>query len=139
MESWIISANGRVYNHEMAFQKNGYIDWKQTRKYELGDIIYIYCTKPISAIQYKTVVTAVNQPLLCITDDSSFWVKGSGNYCEHDRFVRLTLTGYVVSYELKFDNLRNHGLRYAPQSPTRVKKELYEYLEEQFNGDKKYE
>ena len=28
---WIISANGRLYDHASAFDKWGYIDWRQNK------------------------------------------------------------------------------------------------------------
>ena len=41
--SWLISANGNLYDHEGAFNKFGYIDWRQNnRSYQVGDIVYIY-------------------------------------------------------------------------------------------------
>ena len=43
--NWILPANGKLYDHARAFQKWGFIDWRQNnRKYQVGDIIYIYCT-----------------------------------------------------------------------------------------------
>ena len=54
--NWILPANGKLYDHARAFQKWGFIDWRQNnRKYQVGDIIYIYCTRPYKKIMYKTI------------------------------------------------------------------------------------
>ena len=54
--NWMISANGKIYDHAKAFAKWGYIDWRQHAKYNVGDIVYIYCTKPYQKVMYKTKV-----------------------------------------------------------------------------------
>ena len=53
---WMISANWKVYNHARAFERWGFIDWRQKSKYNIGDIVYIYCTRPFMKIMYKTIV-----------------------------------------------------------------------------------
>lgn len=59
--NWILPANGKLYDHARAFQKWGFIDWRQNnRKYQVGDIIYIYCTRPYKKIMYKTIVEQIN-------------------------------------------------------------------------------
>ena len=41
MQKWMISANGKIYDHASAFEKWGYIDWRQRAKFNNGDIVYI--------------------------------------------------------------------------------------------------
>ena len=127
MQKWIMSANGNYFDHGKAFQKNGYIDWKQTRNFSVGDIVYIYVTKPESRIRYKTVVVAINM-LHDETDDfSEYWIK-KGAYKIEKRYFRLSLIEEYDKPELGFEYLKNYGMKYAPQSPCRVKEELEEYL-----------
>ena len=47
---WMISANGKMYDHASSFATNGFIDWRQRAKYNVGDIVYIYCTRPFMRI-----------------------------------------------------------------------------------------
>lgn len=128
MENWIMSANPKYFNHKQAFEKHGYIDWKQTRKYVEGDIVYIYATKPISKIAYKTIVEKANMTAEQITDMSEFWVNKSEQSKNFPLFVRLHLLCSYTNDEFSFSNLQNHGMYYAPQSPCKVKKELQEYI-----------
>lgn len=54
MQTWLISANGKKYDHISSFNKNGYIDWKQNKfNYEINDIVYIYSTRPIKRVMFK--------------------------------------------------------------------------------------
>lgn len=132
MKKWIMSANPLIYNHRLAFEQQNYIDWKQTRNFEIGDIVYIYCTKTISRVQYKTIVEKINMTSSEISDDSRFWVKNVGNI--YGRYMRLRLLGFTDRKELTFTELRKHGMTYAPQSPSRVKPELSDYLDFYFGG-----
>ena len=70
---WLISANHNKYDHESAFRKWQFIDWKQGNySYEVGDIIYIYATAPYKTIRYKTIVMEINKTSEEIVDDSVF-------------------------------------------------------------------
>lgn len=53
---WMIAANGTMYDHAEAFQRWGFIDWRQKVKYTIGDVVYIYCTKPLKRVMFKTIV-----------------------------------------------------------------------------------
>lgn len=127
MGKWVLSANPRFFNHKLAFEKYGYIDWKQTRNYEVGDIVYIYATKPIAKIVYKTKVEIIDMTKEDISDMSQFWVKNED--LEAKRFVRLVLLKTYDGEELSLANLQDHGMRYAPQSPCKVKEELQNYID----------
>ncbi len=42
----VLSANPKFFNHKEAFDQLGFIDWKQTRNFEIGDVrsvmLYMY-------------------------------------------------------------------------------------------------
>ena len=131
---WIISANGKKYDHESAFAKWGFIDWCQVAKYSVGDFVYIYCTKPIQKIMYKTIVEAINLSANEIVNDEEFWVKKT-EYTESQKskFCRLTLLEENNSDLLSLDKLKLNGLKSAPQGPVKVHYELSNYLKNNFN------
>lgn len=62
-----------MYDHKSSFEKNAYIDWKQTVNYEIDDIVYIYSTRPIGRVQYKTRVVKTNMSFDETRDDKEFW------------------------------------------------------------------
>lgn len=131
---WIISANGKIYNHANAFLKWGYIDWRQNAKYSINDIVYIYCTKPDSKIMYKAKVTKINMNFNEITDDKEFWINiEEYNKSKSRKYTRLVLLEQVDNKKLELKNLIKHGLNSAPQGPVKVKDELAAYIDSNFN------
>jgi 5-methylcytosine-specific restriction protein A len=131
---WMISANGKMYNHAMAFQKWGFIDWRQKANYNVGDIVYIYCTRPYKKVMYKTVVEKTNLTVSEIVDDKQFWYDVSeyekalsGNY------ARLKLEEQVDTNMLSLDYLTQNGLKAAPQGPVKISETLTAYIESHMN------
>ena len=128
---WIISANGRLYDHASAFDKWGYIDWRQNKtKYKIGDTVYIYCTRPYMKVMYKTRVDKTYIPFSEITDDREFWKEIS----EYEKsktgyYVRLRLTHRVDNDHLLLQHLLLHGLSAAPQGPIKAKEQLCSYMD----------
>ena len=135
-ESWLISANGNLYDHEAAFDKFGYIDWRQNnRRYQVGDIVYIYCTRPICKVRYMAIVDREGMSFDEITDDREFWSDPTKyEEAQSGTYVRLRLLKKKDSEELNLDALRNHGLYNAPQGPIKVKDDLDKFLKESFEG-----
>lgn len=43
--SWIISADPNRFEHELCFNRHGFIEWEQRVNYNLNDIVYIYMSK----------------------------------------------------------------------------------------------
>ena len=84
---WIISANQNVYNHKAAFEKWGFIDWKQKAKYSVGDIVYIYLTSPKQAVKYKCQVVMSNKTSNDIDDQE---------YCENIDFSNYSIMNYAI-------------------------------------------
>ena len=131
MTEWLISANPAYYQHETAFRENGYIDWNQTRNFQIGDIVYIYCSNPLSRIKYKTIVEKINLQ----SPEKNYWIKEMA-YDSH-RYMRLSLVCEMDSDDLSLKCLHNHGLKYAPQSPCHVKEPLASYLHLRFGVESK--
>ena len=137
MQKWLISANGKIYDHASSFEKNGFIDWKQNNsKYEVNDIVYIYSTRPIKRVTFKTKVEKVNMTFLECVDDKEFWMDTSKyEQAKEGYFVRLRLIEQADREELSLEHLKENGLNSAPQSPTRIKEELAKYIEKYLNAD----
>lgn len=126
---WLMAANGKKYNHADAFAKWGFIDWKQTRNYKVGEIIYIYCSKPYQKISYKAEVIEVDKTISECVDDEIFWKDKklyknakSGLYC------RLKLIDVLDDERLSLTSLNKHGLKGAPQGPMKIKGDLLKYI-----------
>ncbi|AOZ99156.1 HNH endonuclease [Flavobacterium commune] len=141
MKEWIISANAEMYDHTSSFEHFGYIDWRQgLTKFEIGDIIYIYSTRPTSAIQYKCIIEKINLSKHNIRDDKNYWK----NFEEYQKsingtFMRLRLMDQISNEKLKLENLKLNGLKAAPQGPVKIKPELSIYINKNFTDNEQIE
>ena len=60
MKYWILSCDTGRYDIHTLFMKDGFCLWNQRRDFKVGDIVYIYESKPVSKIVYKAVVEEIN-------------------------------------------------------------------------------
>ena len=119
MTDWIIPCNLKYYDVKGAFSKFKAIDWKQSaKKICVGDIVYIYVGKPISAIKYKCRVNKANLSKVEI-DDSEFVINGE-NYENYGNHMELELIREYAGTELTRDMLVENGLKGNIQGPRRV-------------------
>ena len=126
MQKWLISADTEKWNHPVLFARDGYIDWNATSNYEIGDIVYVYCKKPIGKIMYKTFVGMKFNEF----DD---------NLNKFKKNIRLCLIQEVDNDDLYLDNLLVHGLNAAPVKAMRLNEELEKYVEKYFETDYEYD
>lgn len=131
MTNWIMSANPTIYDHRAAFSENGYIDWKQTRNFLVGDIVYIYCTKPIGQICYKTIVVEINKTQI---DNDRYWLTSPPESNPSIKYMRLSYIAEIDDSRLSYTALKDHGMKYPPQSPCKVNDELLLIIEQCFGG-----
>lgn len=57
--NWIISANGKMYDHVAAFDEFGYIDWRQTANFEMASRLLAYKNK--NAEVTMKIITTLNK------------------------------------------------------------------------------
>ena len=131
---WMISANGKMYDHASSFATNGFIDWRQRAKYSIGDIVYIYCTRPFMRVMYKCEVAKHSMQFSDCIDDAVFW-RDRDEYekSKSGDYARLKLLEQVDTIFLSLDNLKKYGLSAAPQGPIKVSEELHAYINKYFN------
>ena len=61
MNYWIIPSNSNKFDLAKFLSKyDNEVDWKQSTNFEVGDVVYIYCTKPDMRIRYKMEVIETN-------------------------------------------------------------------------------
>lgn len=132
MGNWIIPANSKRYDFFSAFNNNNFIDWTKKTKYEEGDIVYLYCTKPQQKIMYKTVIDKIFTSSNSEVNDRKYWIdKNEFDESKNIKkdFIRLKLLKYTDDENLFLDNLKDNGLKTAPQGPLRVNEKLLSYIE----------
>lgn len=129
--NWIIPSNSKIFQPAEALKKRGYIDWRQKVKFSVGDIVYIYCTKPFKKIIFKTIVDKININFEDMTDDKEFWIdKQAYEELENCKYSRLRLLQNIDTEKLELDMLMKNGLKAAPQGPARINEQLNKYISE---------
>jgi len=61
-KEWIVPANPKFYDVEVAFAASDVVDWKQGSGIKSGDTVYMYVAAPVSAILYKCRVLETDIP-----------------------------------------------------------------------------
>jgi len=137
--NWMISANSSMYDHASSFEHFGFIDWRQGKtKYQVDDIIFIYCTRPIKSIRYKCRVEKINMKKIEIRDDKKYW-KNIEEYYKalEGKYMRLRVLQQVDNVYLNLENLKKNGLKAAPQGPKKlIEYSLLNYINSNFNDNK---
>lgn len=137
MTHWIISANSQMYDHTSSFEHYSFIDWRQGNvNFEIGDIIFIYSTRPTSIIQYKCLIEKIDLLYPNIRDDKEYW-KDESEYEKsiNGKFMRLKLIDQLYNQKLSLENLKSNGLSAAPQGPVKVKPDLLDYINSNFSDN----
>jgi 5-methylcytosine-specific restriction protein A len=127
---WLISANSKIYDCAAAFQKFGFVDWRQNAKYQVGDIVYIYCTRPLMKVMYKTIVKEVSLDYSQIQDDTEFWhITEEPDKLKKRKYARLKLVSQTDSEKLSLQCLMKMGLNAAPQRTVKISEKLANYID----------
>lgn len=72
---WILTCDTSRYDVHTLFKENGFCLWNQRRDFKVGDVVYIYETKPVSQIIYKTVVEEVNIRRTWAENEDNFYTR----------------------------------------------------------------
>ena len=122
MTTWIIPCNVKYYDIIGAFEQLHRLNWKQSRKIEVGDEVYIYVGVPFKAIMFKCIVKKINLPEIEI-DDSQFVIMGD-KYLNYGNYMELELIQKFKEGQLKLEKLVENGLQGSVQGPRRADESL---------------
>src|SRR5574344_764676 len=126
---WLIPNNPNVYDAIGAFKELKEIDWgnKSNNKFKIGDIVYIYVSKPIQSIAIKTEVSKIDIPKdEILGNDEKYFL--NHNIDDKESFIRLRFLEFTNQDSLSLKNLQENGLNQAPQNKITIKKDLLEYI-----------
>ena len=144
---WRISGNSKFFNHKKAFDDNGYIDWSQGQnKFKVGDIVYVYSSKPDQKIRYKTIITDINLNYQDVEDDKEYWFnleKYQEKLKNNEKVFRIKLLQEVNDDRVSIKTLINEGFIEKPsdmQGRSYIKdKKFINYLNAIFDNKKEDE
>lgn len=136
MNNWIIPSNSSKFDLAKFLSKyNNEVDWKQSANFEVGDVVYIYCTKPEMRIRYKMNVIATDIPSSKAKIDKKFWSDEAElkKGMEYNRYFRMKLVSETKSDLLTMDELHRQGVKGYFYGPRTIDRELTMYIDKAFN------
>lgn len=130
MNYWIIPANPNRYRLAEVLRGMQSVDWRQHNNLEVGDLVFIYNSRPDSQILYKMEVIAVNLTADQTVADRQYWVNPSefDSSILHNRFFRMIPLAENEGEKLTLDDLLEHGLKGVPQGALKVREPLLSYM-----------
>ena len=107
---WIISSDPNKFDVEKAFEEDNSVEWDRGRYTGINkdDIVYIYISKPIQAIKFKTKVANVIENIMV-----------------------LKLVKRLNPEKFSLNRLQEHGLNGNVQGKITITGELFEYIKQQ--------
>ena len=126
MNYWIIPSNSNKFDLAKFLSKyDNEVDWKQSANFEVGDVVYIYCTKPDMRIRYKMEVIETNISFDKSLIDKTEFKAG----VEKNKYFRMKLLATTKSDMLTMDMLHKQGVKGYIYGPRTIDKELTKYIE----------
>lgn len=132
---WIIASNSKTYDPDRAFEALREVNWSETASAHiaLGDVVYLYGTKPLQAITHECLVVGVGVPFEGRVDDAAYWTDRQSLQDRRQRpWMRLRLMRTFEHRErslLSLDALIAHGLKGAPQGRMKAPASVSQLIE----------
>ena len=133
MEHWIFISSTKRFRMSDWLAENDFVEFKQTNKLNVNDIVYLYTTAPIQRIEFKMIVERIDIPLEEAVDDSAYSLsKKPTVHLPHEKFIRLKLIKKTDAPQLHLSMLRNYGENTSMQGNHRIEGDLLEYVDSFF-------
>lgn len=136
---WLISANDKYFKLEECLSENSEVDWHANCNPKIGDIVFIYRSKPIQRICYMMEVTKVNIPDLETETFGKYWGEKHAHapYLSHSKdSFRLKKLKETASQSLHLNELQKLGMKGVPQGPRKLPENLVNYILSVFESEK---
>lgn len=130
MRYWIVPSNNGKFRLADFLASYGYVDWKQKNRYEVGDVVFIYCTKPEGRIRFVMTVERTGMTFVESTKDEDYWLDKSEFLAgvKANKYCRLRLLEELHSDRLCLAELQAHGLNGVPQGALNPSEMLIDYI-----------
>lgn len=130
---WILVCNSSRFDIHDKFRNEGSCLWNQRRNFSVGDVIYIYETKPVSKIVYKAVVREINIKRSVQENEDNFYSSDfSKEYAFSMECVAANTTNRL-QYDELFERYGLSGMKLM-KIPKIDDVEFLEYAEDVFAG-----
>lgn len=112
VNEWIVPANIQYYDIIHCFDHDDSILWKQSNHIKSGDIVYLYVSRPYSAILYK-----------CLVLESDIPYEYKDKHISMTKVMKLQLLKRLNWQNYTLDKLKKYGIKVI-RGPRRVPEEL---------------
>jgi 5-methylcytosine-specific restriction protein A len=113
MKYWIVPSNDHIFRIGDALKaQGGLVDWRMSNNFSIGDVVFIYKTKPEQRIRYRMEVVNVGLNIDEAFDQEPYWTdmdiyySGLGSY----KYVRFKLLEEYADDIMSLHHLHEHGL-----------------------------
>lgn len=133
---WLISSNPDEYDSINAFKNLSEVDWgnASNNHIDVGDIVYIYISKPEQRIAIKTEVTKSDFGVNELLDNDGQFNK-SLDLRSREKYFRLKLIKFIDNDLLSLEKLNQNGINGRIQGKRKVEGQALDYILE--NEDEK--
>lgn len=133
---WIIPSNSNTFDTVFAFERLRELHWSEVGDSSIaeGDVVYLYSSRPDSAITHKCLVTATHVDAGDLIDDSAFWrdPNALAERLNNRSWMRLRLLSAfeaAVRSQLSLQELQQHGLKGTMAGRQRLPSEVLAYVQ----------
>ncbi|MFJ5762749.1 HNH endonuclease [Neobacillus sp. NPDC093182] len=133
---WLVSNNPEEFELARAYSERETLEWKRSRNFENGDILYIYVSGNIQQVCFKVEIIQGLVPPNEVKYNKMFW-KDLKKFEESKggKWTRFRFLEKVDTPELSLSKLREHGLKGNVQGPMKLTGELRDYIMVYFEHD----
>lgn len=137
MSYWILPWNYNCFDLTKCLDEYKFIEWKQSRHFEVGDIAFIYCASPIRQIMFMFVVSKVNIPFKESINSHFLSQNYPYNKKPSDFYARLELIQVAseINEQLSYNRLKDFGLKSTLQGPIKATDDLLTHILNNFDVD----
>ncbi len=114
MKYWIVPSNDHTFRIGDAIRaQNGSVDWRMSNNFSVGDIVFVYKSKPEQCIRYRMEVTHINLYIDDCFDQEQFWSDKATYFSGLGSSVcaRFKLQDVFEDDILSLHHLHEHGLK----------------------------
>ena len=128
---WLVSSNDSIFKLADCLLENKRVDWQASFSPKVGDIVFIYRTKPFQRINYMMKVIETNIPYRNTINDIKYWGEKhspKGTTAPDELYHRLELLEKTPFKDLCLKKLQENGMSGVPQGPRKLSGELLDYI-----------
>lgn len=135
MTYWILPWRTTVFDLQKSLNDYGFVEWRQVNKLSIGDIVFLYSTKPIGQILYMLRVTRINIPVSESINKNYLFSTYKYYLKPTDFYARLQPIAEAAenNFELSYERLNQLGIKSRLQKGITVSGNVLNHILDNFD------